>query len=203
MADNGGMPYRSVETRRLRSGVLVAAAVLALGTILDAWSGPKGLQSRGPDATGARIASADGRVSMTAPPGFTRLSSEEVQKYLPTAGPGSQVFGDSARTVTLVFQIVDIKLTRAQLDQFRKYLTQQLENGMGRLEWLISRVENVGGRDGIRLEFTDQRQLQHISLVGHIDDEHSLMFGYNVAVKDAARLDPAIRASIASIAIKP
>jgi hypothetical protein len=182
-------------TRTARPPRIVAHAVWVLVVALGVTAPVQG--------EAGRVTFAGGRAAFSPPRGFTPLTAEEIKQFLPHLDSQSSAVGDNTRSMTVVYRSVDVKLTRSQMDPFRRYLTQTFEQAGAELRWVVNRVDTVGGRDGIRLEFEDSKQVRHITLVGHVDDEHAIMMSYNIPIKDLARSEPAIRASIASLAIKP
>jgi hypothetical protein len=144
-----------------------------------------------------------GKAAFVPPPGFKTLTAAQVKQFAPTADPRAQVIGDPTRSSTIAYLLIDIKLTRAQMDMFRKYMTETFTNANPAIKWVVNKLDTVGGRDGIRMEFTDDRQMHHISLTGYVDDEHAVMITYNTPVKELATLEPALRASIDSLRITP
>ena len=89
------------------------------------------------------------------------------------------------------------------MDMFRRYLTEHFTKSNPAIKWVVNKLDTVGGRDGIRMEFSDDSQMHHISLVGHLDDDHAVMLSYNTPLKELATLEPALRSSIASLRITP
>jgi hypothetical protein len=144
-----------------------------------------------------------GKAEFTPPHGFTTLTAEQIQKLLPTAAGQSEVIGDTTTGSTIAYRVIEIKLTRAQLDMFRKYMTEQYTSANPAIKWVANKLETVGGRDGIRMEFSDDRHIHHISLIAYVDDDHAAMLTLNTPLKALATLEPALRASIASFRIKP
>ena len=145
----------------------------------------------------------NGKAVFVPPAGFKTLTAEQRKQLLPTAQGPVTVIGDVARGSTIGYGVIEVKLPRAQLEMFRKYMTETYTSGGLQLKWVVNKLDMVGGRDGIRMEFTDDRQMHHISLTGYVDDEHAVMITYNTPMKELATLEPALRASIASLRITP
>ena len=145
----------------------------------------------------------NGKAAFAPPPGFKTLTGEQLKQLLPTMDSRAQVIGDPTRGSTIVYLLNDIKLTPAQMDMFRRNLSDTYTNANPSIKWVVNTLDTVGGRDGVRMEFSDDRQMYHISLTGYVDDQHSVMITYNIPMKELATLEPALRASIASLRITP
>src|SRR5262245_39144014 len=87
-----------------------------------------------------------GKATFTPPPGCGALTAEQVKQLLPTADPRGQVIGDPTRGSTIAYVVTEIKLTRAQMDAFRRYLTETYTNGNPALKWIVNKLDTVGGR---------------------------------------------------------
>lgn len=170
---------------------LVAACVLAASFSSDA------------AAQAGRLTFANGKAAFVPPPGFKTLTADQQKQLLPTADDRMTVIGDVARGSTISYAFVDVKLTRAQMDRFRLYMTEHYTNTNPALKWVVNKLDKVGGRDGYRMEFSDDREMYHVTVLGHVDDDHAVMMGYNVPIKEWPKLEPAIRASVATLQITP
>jgi hypothetical protein len=180
---------------------VTAIIVLLLVCALDAGVQPRAASR---PLQGERITFVDGRVSFVAPPGFTALTAAEIAKFFPPANPPSQALGDRERTTTLTYQVVDAKVGQADLDRFRQFLTSRYEQAFRNIKWVVNEVQRMGGRDWARMESTETREVEqyHITLVSAFDGR-ILMFNVNMLAKDRSRVEPAVRASLASITAKP
>ena len=176
-------------TRRCASSLGVCALAVTLAVAAHAQSGT--------------LSFGAGKAAFAPPLGFGTLSAEQLKQLLPTADARAEIVGDPKRGSTAAYAVIEIKLARAQMDAFRRYLTEKYTQKDPSLKWIVNRLETVGGRDGIRMEFSDDREMHHIQLWGHVDDEHAVMISYNTPLKELPTLEKALRASMASVRITP
>jgi hypothetical protein len=144
-----------------------------------------------------------GKAVFVPPAGFKTLTAAQRQQLLPTAHASMTVIGDVTRGSTIGYGVVEIKLPRAQLEMFRKYMTETYTSGNVGLKWVVNKLDTVGGRDGIRMEFSDDRQMHHVALFAYVDDDHVATVTYNIPIKEWAQLEKAVRTSVTSLRITP
>lgn len=190
------MSIRRLNLAARQPGLAVSLLCVAAAWALASFPGQACAQTGG-------LSFANGKAAFAPPPGFRTLTAEQRRQMLPTADARVAVIGDIATGSTIAYALIDINLTKAQLDMFRKYMTETHTKATPALKWRVNKLDAVGGRDGIRMEFIDEQQGHHVSVFGHFDDHHAVMVTYNIAAKEWARLEPAIRESISSLRITP
>lgn len=172
---------------------LAGAIAVAFGSLAQKPSAPDGV----------RLTLADGSVSFVAPPGFSRLTAAELAKHFPRDGSPANVVADPARQTTIAYELQEGQVPSRNLEEGRRAFTKDLDQSV-QPKWITNEVRRIGSRDWVVLEFTESisgQPLRHIFLVS-VHRERALIFDFSTPVKDFPRMEPQLRATIASIAVK-
>lgn len=189
----------SHRTRRHLWRPLLIASLAAL----VAHAGAEAQTSAGAQESGARITFADGRVSFVAPPGFSALTTDELAAKYPQSGAPRLAVGNARRTTSIAYDLLDQRAPSEDLDAARKFLADTYEKALPNVKWVGNEVRKVGSRTWAYLEFTanaTDQELHNIVLVSTYDGR-ILMFNFNSTSAEFPRVEQALRASMATIAI--
>jgi hypothetical protein len=171
--------------------------------MLCALAAPAAAQGAG-QATANQFTLADGRISFQAPPGFTLLSAQLLAAKYPNGGAPRQAVSNPRATTSIAFDLQDQRLPTSDLQLLRKVVMNNFAQ-LPKLTWIANDVRRVGSREWAYLEFTAaaaDQDIHNIVLVS-VHDSRLLVFNFNSTVTEFLELEPALRASMASISVKP
>lgn len=182
---------------------ILLVVVVAAPPILVAEAGAQARQSDRP-ANAVRYTFADGRISFVGPPGFTVLTAAELSAKYPNAGAPRNALGNTRRTTSIAYDLLDQRSPSADLDALRRALMGSFAQ-LPDLKWVASDVRRVGSRDWAYIEFTAAAADQplHNIVLTSVYDGRVLMFNFNSTVAEFPRVEQALRASMATISSKP
>ena len=197
----------SVHRRRAVSYVVLSRLLtLALGLTIP-WQVAPAAQgpSKPPAQGGQRITFVEGSVSFVPPAGFTPLSSAEFARFFPSYQGATNAIGDSTRRTTITYALEDGFAPSNNLERGRKVFTDSLNQTFRNPQWFANEVRRIGARDWVVLEFAESvspTPMRHI-FVFSVHRQQVLIFNFRTPVKDFPQVEAQLRASIASITVKP
>ena len=153
----------------------------------------------------ARITFADGQLSFVAPPGFTPLTAEEIAQKFPRGNPPRNVLGNSRRTTTIAYDLLDQRAPSNDLEAARKTFVGIYEQTFRGLKWVATDRRPVGALQTAYFEFTApaaDQEIHNVVLVS-VYSGRVLMFNFNSTVTEFSQVEPSLRKAMASIATAP
>jgi hypothetical protein len=159
--------------------------------------------ARKPNASESTFQLADAGMSFVAPAGYTALTSDELATKFPRMRAPHHAVGNASRRTTIAYDLFDGG-TPPDLESGRKVMVESLEHQLPDLKWVSHRVNRIGERDWVYLEFTAPAldQTIHCIMLMSVVDARILMFNFNSTEKEFPTVRQALQASIASISVK-
>lgn len=147
---------------------------------------------------------AEGHVRFVAPPGFSALTPAELAAKYRRPDPARRVVGNAKRTTTIRYEM-GMEVHSTDTEEGRKAIAEGYQQQLAKLKWIVNKVSRIKGREWMQFEFTaSPTGVEFHNIVQmSIYDGHLLMFTCATPSTEFPSVEPALRASMASIAITP
>jgi hypothetical protein len=146
---------------------------------------------------------AEGHISVVAPPDFTALTPAELAAKYRRPDLSRRAVANAQRTTTIRYEM-GMEVPSTDMEEGRKAIAEGYQQ-LAKLKWIANKVSRIRGREWMQFEFTaSPTGVEFHNIVQmSIYDGHLLIFTCATPSTEFPSVEPALRASMASIAITP
>jgi hypothetical protein len=155
-----------------------------------------------PFATGDPIIVPGTSVSFVPPDGFTPLTQQELDLKFPSKNSPAQAVGNERRSTTIAYEVKNTALASDQLSGTLEAMVDTLSRIVPGHMWVEKKLTSIRDLEWVYLEFKSNAidtQIHNIILFTSWEGQ-MLIFNFNATAADFQELEPALRASIHSLA---
>ena len=156
-------------------------------------------------AGAAPVKFAEAGVSFESPPGFTALSTRELDLKYPSKRAPAHVVGNKLRSVTIAYDLKPHALQPEDLPEIKATFEAMFERIIPRIEWVDRRILDKQGQQWILFEMTSRAldtDIHNIMLVTPRKGK-MLVFNFNSTKEEFPKVEAALRKSLDSIDFEP
>jgi hypothetical protein len=153
-------------------------------------------------ADGASVPGTD--ISFLPPDGFTPLTQEELDIKFPSKNAPKFAYGNERRTTTVAYDVKAVALTAEALRAGFETIGESVARVTPGAVWVEKKMLTLAGIEWAYFELTSNAvdaDIHNIILMGPWEGK-LVVFNFNATKADFEELEPTLRASMNSIAIK-